>query len=210
MPTIYDNIEQRLLPALSTALTLSERSDFCVGYFNLRGWRQIDHLVDCWAGGPGQQCRLLVGMLTLPQQELRELLTHDGVHELDNATAALLKRRLASEFREQLTLGFPTNEDENGLRRLLAQLRAWLREAPHFGSAAPVQGVASLSKFDSGVDSYAPLTRCTLFFRQFAFPHNALMLFACALDAVFELPSIVRELFGHFVGSARHIATDCA
>jgi hypothetical protein len=49
-----------------------------------------------------------------------------------------------------------------------------------------------------------------LFFRQFAFPHNALMLFACALDAVFELPSIVRELFGHFVGSARHIATDCA
>jgi hypothetical protein len=35
------------------------------------------------------------------------------------------------------------------------------------------------------------------------------MLFGCALDAVFELPPIVRQLFGHFVGSARHIATDC-
>jgi hypothetical protein len=124
MPTIYDNIVQRLLSALSAALTLSGRADFCVGYFNLRGWREIDHLIERWAGGPGQQCRLLIGMQKLPQQELHDLLTHEGVQELDNATAALLKRRLASEFREQLTLGFPTNQDENGLRRLLAQLRA--------------------------------------------------------------------------------------
>jgi superfamily II DNA or RNA helicase len=123
MPTIYDNIEQRLLPSLSTALALSVRSDFCVGYFNLRGWRQLDHLVEQWPGGPGRQCRLLVGMQKPVQQQLREFLVHDGVHELDNATAALLKRRLAAEFREQLTLGFPTNEDENGLRRLLGQLR---------------------------------------------------------------------------------------
>jgi hypothetical protein len=49
-----------------------------------------------------------------------------------------------------------------------------------------------------------------LFLRQFAFPHNALMLFVCALDAVFELPSVVRQLFGHFIGSPRHIASDCA
>jgi len=124
MPTIYDNIDQRLLPALSAALNLSTRSDFCVGYFNLRGWRQIDSLIERWDGGPGKQCRLLVGMQKLPQQELRELLTRDGAHELDNATASALKRRLAAEFREQLIIGFPTNEDERGLRRLLAQLRA--------------------------------------------------------------------------------------
>ena len=42
----------------------------------------------------------------------------------DNATAAALKRKLAADFREQLIIGFPTNADEVGLRRLLAQLRA--------------------------------------------------------------------------------------
>src|SRR5262249_49971300 len=46
--------------------------------------------------------------------------------------------------------------------------------------------------------------------RQFAFPHNALVLLACTLDAIFELPPIVRKLLGHNVGPARHIATDCA
>jgi hypothetical protein len=51
-----------------------------------------------------------------------------------------------------------------------------------------------------------PLMLCL---RQFAFPHDALMLFACTLDAIFELAPIVRELLGHGVGSARHIATDC-
>src|SRR5262249_19659445 len=45
--------------------------------------------------------------------------------------------------------------------------------------------------------------------RQFAFPHNALMLFVCTLDAIFELAPIVRELLGHYIGPARHIATDC-
>ena len=82
MPTIFDNIDQRLLPALSTALGIYKRSDFCVGYFNLRGWRELDHLIDRWAGGAGQQCRLLVGMQRLPQDDVRELLSHDGAHEL--------------------------------------------------------------------------------------------------------------------------------
>ena len=125
MPQIFDNIEQHLLTAITDAMGLSKRSDFCVGYFNLRGWRLIDSFVEQWPGGEGNCCRLLVGMQSLPAEELRnEFSLSSSPTHMDNATALRMKRALAEEFRTQLCLGAPTEDDERGLRRLAAQIKA--------------------------------------------------------------------------------------
>ena len=125
MPQIFDNIEKHLRTTLCEAMGLSERADFCVGYFNLRGWRQVDVLVDNWTGGEGHCCRLLVGMQRMPQDQLRSALglARDD-EQIDQATAIALKRKLAQDFRDQLMFGIPTDEDESGLRRLASQIVA--------------------------------------------------------------------------------------
>ncbi len=139
MPRIFDNIDLSLLPALQETIEVSDRSDFCVGYFNLRGWKGIDSFIERWSGGEGNCCRLLVGMQRLPKDELRESLKQLGNgEEIDNQKAVRLKKALAQEFREQLTYGVPTAEDEAGLRRLAKQIRSkkvvvklFLRHALH-------------------------------------------------------------------------------
>jgi len=125
MPRIFDNIEEKLLSALEQSLPLAHRSDFCVGYFNLRGWKKISSFIDNFKGGENNCCRLLVGMQRLPEEELKlALYEEDKSLNLDRPTAIKLKKKLAEDFRTQLTYGFPTNDDEVGLRKLSVQLKS--------------------------------------------------------------------------------------
>lgn len=124
MPTIFDNIDKKLLPELQDTLDVSYRADFCVGYFNLRGWKQLDAKIEDWTGGQGAQCRLLVGMQRRPQDELEAAFSFNEDQEpISNKRATQLRKELAEEFRRQLTIGAPSNEDEAGLRRLSQQLK---------------------------------------------------------------------------------------
>lgn len=124
MPRIFDNIDLQLLPILRETLKVSYRADFCVGYFNLRGWRRIDDLIEPYVGGEGCCCRLLIGMQSLPSDEVHAAFTLGSSDRgIDNSAIVRLKKRMAAEFRQQLTIGAPTNQDEAGLRRLSHQLK---------------------------------------------------------------------------------------
>lgn len=133
MPTVFDNIETPFLEGedsngLKHALKLAFRGDFCVGYFNLRGWRCIDEVVNGWPISANTDspppARLLVGMQRLPHEQLRSWLADGPEKEPDNKTLAKLRKDAAAEFRKQLTIGNPTDADEAGLRRLVKQLKA--------------------------------------------------------------------------------------
>ena len=131
MPKIYDNIENQLSSGLSETLKLSKRGDFCVGYFNLRGWHEIADKIDTLSGMPviekndqvHRYCRLLVGMQKLPSEILRESFLRDDTYIIDQAEMLKLKKTLAYEFKEQLTIGTPTERDEIYLRKLSTQLK---------------------------------------------------------------------------------------
>lgn len=153
MPNIYDNISQTFLPALQQALSMSYRADFCVGFFNLRGWQNLDEYIGQFTGGPGQCCRLLIGMQSLPQDDIKLALQSElamgattSISDpfssanatplaktasslvppgmVDKGTIIRLKNKILYQFREQLSLGMPSNVVEAKLRILARQLQS--------------------------------------------------------------------------------------
>lgn len=131
MPQIYDNIETHLVDGLNGTLMLSQRTDLCVGYFNLRGWKEITTTIENLSGAEVEErgesihrtCRLLVGMQKLPVDILRASFATNDDQLMDNNEALKMKKQLAQEFRNQLTLGIPTKADENALRDLSRQMK---------------------------------------------------------------------------------------
>ena len=137
MPTIYDNLEEPLAPALAHEVRRGLRADFCVGYFNLRGWALLADAVDAMTTTT-DACRVLVGMHRSPRELVRAVHGFHGEARVDVSAAKLLERRAVEDFRAQLVTGLPTRADERTLRLLSAQLRSGrvrvrlhLREALH-------------------------------------------------------------------------------
>lgn len=131
MAQIYDNLETKFLDGLRGVMTQSgvERVDFCVGYFNLRGWNMIVDQVDALPGGTAiengrsvpRTCRLLIGMQR-PDEELIRALYPPREEIIDPDYAVSCRRKIASDFRKQLLIGLPSDPDKQTLIRLKTQL----------------------------------------------------------------------------------------
>lgn len=121
MPTIFDNIKTKLLDGLIDSFNTSFRSDFCIGYFNLRGWKDLSKYIDNYDENNGGCCRILVGMNQVENDLLKKMYQLEE-NLLDNATANSILKRKATEFRNQLLIGYPTNEEELALRQLKEHL----------------------------------------------------------------------------------------
>jgi superfamily II DNA or RNA helicase len=130
---IYDNISgDNLAAALKKTLKTAKRADFCIGYFNLRGWDLLLESVDAL---PGSQLderfeddetykgRVLIGMQKHPREDLEDYYALKR-GEISNEKALKLKKEMAAEFRGQLTIGQPNNKDEATLRKLSRQLKS--------------------------------------------------------------------------------------
>ena len=131
MARIYDNIEIKFTQGLQSIITNMgvKRVDFCVGYFNLRGWQLVVNQIDNIPGDyvyEGHEntfrcCRLLIGMHQPNQELVRRMYSKE--HIADAAYAQQCRLEIARDFRKQLLLGLPTKQDEWTLRRLSAQLK---------------------------------------------------------------------------------------
>ena len=132
MARIYDNIETHFTEGLQGIITNAgvKRVDFCVGYFNLRGWHLITNQVDTLPGDYVEEnytsvfrtCRLLIGMHQ-PNEELTRWLYSKEEHMPDANFVRDQKIKIALDFRRQLQIGLPTQHDEWTLRRLSSQMK---------------------------------------------------------------------------------------
>ncbi|MCH5346310.1 MAG: helicase, partial [Muribaculaceae bacterium] len=149
MARIFDNIDLKFTQGLQDIITNTgvKRVDFCVGYFNLRGWDLIIDQIDTLPGDFIEEdafntsvhrvCRLLIGMHQTPDELIRSIYTQDG-GLIDSIDVSSQKIKIAREFRRQLQIGKPTKQQEITIRRLSQQLKdgkvtvkLYLREPLH-------------------------------------------------------------------------------
>ena len=131
MARIYDNIETKFSEGLQGIINNVgvKRVDFCVGYFNLRGWNLVVEQIDTLTGDYVyendkrifRKCRLLIGMHRPAEELIRQLYTEQVLPDANYVSQCKLE--IARDFKRQLQLGLPTKQDEFTLRRLSAQMK---------------------------------------------------------------------------------------
>ena len=99
MARIYDNINKSFTQGLREIITNFgvKRVDFCVGYFNLRGWSLVENEIDMLQGDVvyeddtpvNRTCRLLVGMQQPNEELISELYSIHILHLTENQTPSL-------------------------------------------------------------------------------------------------------------------------
>ena len=133
MAKIYDNIDISFTEGLRGIISNIgvKNVDFCVGYFNLRGWSAIVDEVDLLPGDFVfekderilRTCRLLIGMHRPPEELIRQMYSSFQDSTIDAEGVKKCKRQIAVEFKKQLVVGVPSARDEWTLRRLSSQLK---------------------------------------------------------------------------------------
>lgn len=131
MTRIFDNIaEGRVIgPELAKSFESMERLDVAVGYFDLRGWRTFQEIVDAKSEQHTKPVtRILVGMvLAGADRQLLDALQADMASsavntEVDNSRAKARRDEVIRSLREQLVRGIPKASDRETLQALKRQL----------------------------------------------------------------------------------------
>ncbi|MGQ7312022.1 helicase-related protein [Microbacterium arabinogalactanolyticum] len=128
MTRIFDNIELNLGGHLVETLSVSNRIDTAVGYFNIRGWKLFGDVVQGHNGGGTPIARVLIGMVHGEPEEqvldhLQRTLEGGPLEDvIDRKTAQARQQQAKLKFRQQLMRGAPTAQDEATIRELRAQL----------------------------------------------------------------------------------------
>ena len=139
MSKIIDNDKVELASSLSEVIPHSRQLDACVGYFNLRGWKQIADSVRKMANpvANGPRVRLLIGMAFAEDRELhaefRKLWGSDDPEPPSLERALGLARQAVEAFADQLVWAAPSASDESSLRQLLNDLESGLVDIKFYG-----------------------------------------------------------------------------
>ena len=149
MPRIYDNLSDstKLGTGLNEFLHSFDSIDVATGYFDLRGWSQLDDLVRTKAAkrqdGDRPVARVLIGMVRPAEHEelmqaITQPLNQDDDGEGARSRATRIRTKLVNHLARQLSRGIPTAAQRATLQSLRSlvkegnvQLKVYTRQPLH-------------------------------------------------------------------------------